>query len=57
MVHVVGHWEIGYMTPIIEAPFWGNTLREFEVDVWWMSPVSGIRNIATRVDFKERHNF
>jgi len=57
MIHVVGHWEIGYMTPIIEAQFWGNTLREFEVDAWWMSPVSGIRNVATRVDFKERHNY
>jgi hypothetical protein len=39
---VVGHWEIGYMTPIMESPFWALVLRDFEVTEWWMSPVTGI---------------
>lgn len=44
MVKVVGHWEIGYNTPIIEANYWNLVLRDFEVDTWLMSPVSGIKH-------------
>ncbi len=58
MVHVVGHWEIGYMTPIMEANFWNLVLRDFEVKHWWMSPVSGIKhNEHLKLDLHERHTY
>ena len=44
MIAVAGHWEIGYMVPIIEAPFWNLVLRDFEIDKWYMNPVSGIKH-------------
>lgn len=41
-VIIAGHWEIGYMTPIMEAYFWNLVLRDFEVSEWRMCPVTGI---------------
>ena len=56
-VKVAGHWEIGYNTPIIEANYWNLVLRDFEVDQWLMSPVSGIRHneeaLITLSEFKD----
>ena len=43
-VIVAGHWEIGYMTPIMEANYWNLVLRDFEVKKWLMCPVSGIKH-------------
>lgn len=58
MIHVVGHWEIGYMTPIMEHYYWAFVLRDFEVKHWWMNPVSGIRNTEERlVKLRERHSY
>lgn len=57
-VKVVGHWELGYNTPIMEAPLWSWVLREFNVSDWWMWPVSGIRNGEENqgIHLEERHN-
>lgn len=44
MVLVLGHWEIGYHAPISEQYYWNLPLRDFDVDEWWMCPVSGIKN-------------
>lgn len=54
---VIGHWEIGYMTPIIEAQFWSNVLRDFEVTEWWMNPVSGIRQPQKPTNLYERNGY
>jgi len=43
-VKVAGHWEIGYMAPIMESYYWNLVCRDFNVDQWLMTPVSGIRN-------------
>jgi hypothetical protein len=53
-VVVAGHWEIGYMTPIMEANFWNLVLRDFQVDGWMMCPVTGIKhNEDYRLDLDE----
>lgn len=44
MIHVLGHWDIGYHAPITEQHYWGLPLRDFSVDQWHMAPVSGIHN-------------
>ena len=44
MVRVLGHWDIGYHAPITEQYYWSFPLRDFGVDEWHMTPVSGIRN-------------
>ncbi len=57
-VIVAGHWEIGYMTPIMEANYWNLLLRDFGIEHWMMNPVSGIRhNESQKVDLKEFHDF
>jgi hypothetical protein len=43
MIAVIGHWEIGYNSPIIEAYQWQFPIMEWEVDKWFMCPVSGIK--------------
>lgn len=53
-VEVLGHWDIGYHAPITEQFYWSFPLRDFKVDVWNMTPVSGIRNSESRqVELKE----
>lgn len=44
MIKVLGHWDIGYHAPITEQYYWNLPLRDFGVDEWIMSPVSGIKN-------------
>jgi hypothetical protein len=56
-VIVVGHWEIGYMAPIMESEYWGLVLRDFEVDEWWMTPVSGIKNPNQEVTLHETTDY
>jgi hypothetical protein len=53
MIHVLGHWDIGYHAPITEQYYWAFVMRDFEVDVWNMSPVSGIRNKEPEVELVE----
>lgn len=56
MIKIAGHWEIGYMTPIIEGYLWSLLLRDFGVKEWLMFPVSGINNNEQkRVELKEFH--
>lgn len=42
IVKVAGVWEQGWNTPFLEHDLWEYPLREFAVDGWYMSPVSGI---------------
>lgn len=42
MIKVVGTWELGYNTPLIEYDLWAFPLRDFGVDEFIMSPISGI---------------
>jgi len=42
MLTVIGTWELGWNTPIKEVELWGYPLKEYDVDEWFMSPVSGI---------------
>lgn len=58
MVAVLGHWEIGYMTPIMEANYWNLVLRDFEITEWYMTPISGIHhNEKQRVNLYERQTY
>lgn len=58
MVKVLGHWEIGYMTPIQEQYYWSWVLREFHIQEWLMVPVSGIRHYQEgHVHLKEFKDF
>lgn len=41
-VAVAGLWDFGYNCPISEVPLWLHPIRDFAVDEWHMSPVSGI---------------
>ena len=43
-VGVGGLWELGWSAPISEADLWRYPARDFDVDRWCMSPVSGIFN-------------
>lgn len=42
MIKVAGCWELGWNTPLLEYPLWHFPLRDFKVDEWYMTPVSGI---------------
>lgn len=53
MVRVAGLWELGWNTPIKEVDLWEFPLRDFEVDKFYMSPVSGIDHSMV----EERHSF
>jgi hypothetical protein len=44
MIIVAGLWELGWNTPIKEIELWEYPLRDYGVDGFIMSPVSGIRN-------------
>lgn len=43
-VKVAGLWELGWSAPLTEHDLWQFPLRDFGVDAWFMSPVSGIRS-------------
>ena len=43
-VVIASMWEFGWNAPLQEAPLWELTKREFLVDDWIMSPVTGIKN-------------
>lgn len=42
IVRIAGVWELGWNTPIKEAELWEYPLREFNVDSFYMTPISGI---------------
>ena len=41
MIKIAGVWELGWNAPLSEYDLW-LFLRDFAVDEWYMSPVSGI---------------
>jgi hypothetical protein len=47
LVKVAGIWERGWMAPITEFDLWAFPLRDFGVDEWIMTPVSGIAEKVT----------
>ena len=47
MIKVAGCWELGYNTPIMEYDLWHFPLRDFGVDEFIMTPVSGINKKVT----------
>ena len=53
MVHILGHWEIGYHAPITEQWFWSLPIRDFGLTEWHMMPVSGIRNREQLINLTE----
>lgn len=44
MVIVAGIWELGWNTPIKEMDLWEMVIRDFGVDEFYMTPVSGIES-------------
>lgn len=42
MIKVAGVWELGWNAPLSEFDLWNFPLRAFEVEEWYMMPVSGI---------------
>lgn len=45
MIKVAGVWDFGWNTPIKEMELWEYPLKDYGVDEFIMSPVSGISNI------------
>jgi hypothetical protein len=43
-VAAAGLWELGHNVPLSEAPLWEMVIRDFGVEEWHMSPVTGIAN-------------
>jgi hypothetical protein len=55
MIKVVGMWEIGWNTPIMEFDLWEMVLRDFGVfgiDNWCMCPITGI-NKSKKLEERE----
>ena len=48
-VKVAGMWELGWSAPITEYDLWDMVIRDFCVDEFYMSPVSGIQRTVTEV--------
>jgi hypothetical protein len=49
IVKVAGIWEIGWNTPYSEYDLWEYPLKDFGVDEWYMTPVTGIAKQLTEV--------
>jgi hypothetical protein len=49
VVKVAGMWEQGWNTPFLEHDLWEYPLRDFEVDEFYMMPISGIDKPVTEV--------
>jgi hypothetical protein len=47
VVKVAGLWELGWSAPVTEIDLWQYPLRDFGVDEFIMSPVSGIQGEVT----------
>ena len=48
MVVVAGMWEMGWNTPMMEVDLWKYPMRDFQVDEFAMTPVSGIQNKSVK---------
>lgn len=44
IVKVAGIWELGWNTPIKEIELWEYPLRDFGVDAFYMTPITGIQS-------------
>lgn len=44
MAVIVGVWELGWNTPIKEVELWEYPLRDYGIEDFYMTPVSGIRS-------------
>lgn len=55
IIKMAGTWELGWNTPIKEIELWEYPLREFAVDKFYMTPVSGISSqfITEKGTFEE----
>lgn len=42
MVILAGYWDLGYTSPLRESERWDYMCKDFEIDDWYMTPVSGI---------------
>lgn len=42
MIRVIGTWDIGWNSPIMEHRQWNYIMKEFSVDEWVMSPKTGV---------------
>ncbi len=49
MIKVAGVWELGWNTPFMEYELWRMLMREFQLDEWYMTPVTGIDKGRDRV--------
>ena len=45
MVKLAGIWEVGYTVPLLEMYLWEMVVREFSVDQFYMTPISGLSNV------------
>lgn len=54
-VRAIGYWERGWNTPMHEMDLWEMVVRDFGIDEFHMSPVSGIDNkyVTEHVSFEE----
>lgn len=55
-IKIVGHWERGWDTPWQEYNWWIHPLREFGVEEFYMSPITGIGHSAVH-EFKDLKPF
>lgn len=54
MIKVAGVWEFGWNTPLQEFDLWAFPLRDYNVDEFIMSPVTGIqRKVTEFVTFED----
>jgi hypothetical protein len=44
VIKVAGYWEFGWLTPITEISMWIYMLKDFGVDEFYISPISGIKS-------------
>lgn len=49
VVKVAGIWEMGWNTPMAEFELWHFPLRDFRVDEFYMTPISGIDKEVTEL--------
>jgi hypothetical protein len=41
-ISIIGIWELGRNTPLVEHGLWLHPLKDFGVNHWLMTPVSGL---------------
>lgn len=43
-IKIAGMWDLAWNTPIKEIDLWRYPLKDFDVDVFYMAPITGISN-------------